>query len=186
MKRWQEYPEELHKKDLNDPDNCNGVITHLEPDILECKDKGKNKGLCSQSYGFPRSHVRMWELGHKEGGTLKNWCLRTVVLEKTPESLLDCKEIKPVDPTGSKSWIFIGRTDAEAETPVLWPPDMKNWLIGKDCDAGKDWGQEEKGTTEDKMAGLASLTWWTSRLVPCSGYQKQCYNEHGGTSVSLK
>ena len=84
--------------------------------------------------------------------------LWTVVLEKTLESPLDCKEIQPVDPRGNQSWIFIGRTDAEAETPVLWPPDVKSWLIGKDPDAGKDWGQEEKGTTEDKMVG------WHQRL----------------------
>ena len=85
--------------------------------------------------------------------TQKNWCLWTVVLEKTLESPLDFKEIKPVHPKGNQSWIFIGRTDAEAETPILWPPDGKNWLIGKDPDAGKDWRWEEKGTTEDEMVG---------------------------------
>ena len=90
---------------------------------------------------------------YKEGWALKNWCFWTVVLEKTLESLLDCKEIKLVSPNGNQSWIFIGRTDAEAETPTLWPPDVKSWLNGKDPDAGKDWRQEEKGTTEDEMAG---------------------------------
>ena len=95
----------------------------------------------------------MWELDYKESWVTKNWCFWTVVLEKTLESPLDCKEIQPVDPRGNQSWIFIGRTDAEAETPILWPPDVKSWLIGKDPDAGKDWGQEEKGTTEDKMVG---------------------------------
>ena len=93
----------------------------------------------------------MWELAYKESWVLKNWCFWTVVLEKTPESPLNCKEIQPVHPKGDRSWVFIGRTDAEAETPILWPPDAKSWLIGKDPDAGKDWGQEEKGTTEDEM-----------------------------------
>ena len=88
----------------------------------------------------------------------KNWCFWTVVLEKTLESPLDCKEIQPVHPKGNQSWIFTGRTDAEAETPILWPPDVKNWVIGKDPNAGKDWGQEEKGTTEDEMVG------WHHRL----------------------
>ena len=110
-----------------------------------------NKGLSSQSYDFSSSHVR--ELDHKESWAPKNWCLWTVVLEKTLESPLDCKEVKPVHPKGHQSWIFIGRTDAEAETPILWPPDAKNWLIGKDPDAGKDRRWEEKGTTEDKMVG---------------------------------
>ena len=106
-----------------------------------------------QSYCFSNSHVRIWELDNKKGWALQNWCLQTVVLEETLESLLDCKEISPVNPKGNQPWIFIGRTDAEAETPILWPPHMKSWLIGKDPDAGRDWGQEEKGTTEDEMAG---------------------------------
>ena len=105
-----------------------------------------------QSYGFSNSHVWMWELHRKESWVLKNWCFWTVVLEKTLESPLDCKEIKPVHPEGNQSWIFIGRTDAEAETTILWSPDVKNWLIGKDPDAGKDWRQE-KGMTEDEMVG---------------------------------
>ena len=112
-----------------------------------------DKGLYSQSYGFSSSHVRMWDLDHKESWAPKNWCFWTVVLEKTLESPLDCKEIQPVHPRGNQSWIFIGRTDAEAKTPILWPPDVKNWLIGKDPDAGKDWRQEEKGITEDEMVG---------------------------------
>ena len=91
------------------------------------------------------------ELDHKEGWVLKNWCFWTVVLENTLESPLDCKKIQPVHPKRNQSWIFIGMTDAVAETPILWPPDMKNWLIGKDPDAGKDWRQEEKGVTEDEM-----------------------------------
>ena len=92
----------------------------------------------------------MWELDYKESWAPKNWCFWTVVLEKTLESPLDWKEIQPVHPKGLQSWVFIGRTDVEAETPILWPPDVKSWLIGKDPDAGKDWGQEEKGMTEDE------------------------------------
>ena len=94
-----------------------------------------------------------FKLDYKESWSLENWCFLTVVLEKTPESLLDSKEIQPVHPKGNQSWIFIGRTDAEAEPPILWPPDAKNWLIWKDPDTGKDWGQEEKGSTEDEMVG---------------------------------
>ena len=106
-----------------------------------------------QSYGFSNSHVWMWELDYKESWVPKNWCFRTVVLEKTLENPLNCREIKPVNPKGNQTWIFIGRTDAEAETPIFWPPDAKNWLTGKDPDAGKDWKQEEKGKTEDEMFG---------------------------------
>ena len=100
----------------------------------------------------------MWELDHKESWASKNWCFWTVVLDKTLESPLDCKEIQPVYPKGDQSWGFIGRTDVEAETPILWPPDVKSWLIGEEPDAGKDWRQEEKGTTEDEMVG------WHHRL----------------------
>ena len=95
----------------------------------------------------------MWELDYKESWVAKNWCFWTAVLEKTLESPLDCKEIQPVHPKGNQSWILIGRTDAKAETPILWPPDKKNWLLGKDTDAGKDWRKEEKGTTEVEMVG---------------------------------
>ena len=98
-------------------------------------------------------HVWMWELDYKESWALKNWCFWTVVLENTLESPLDCKEIQTSRPKGDKSWVFIGRTDVEAETPILWPPDVKSWVIWKDPDAGKDWAQEEKGTTEDEMVG---------------------------------
>ena len=100
----------------------------------------------------------MWELDHKESWAQKNWCFWTVVLEKTLESPLDCKEIQPVHSKGDQAWVFIGKTDAEAETPILWPPDAKSWLIGKDPDVGKDWGQEEKGLTEHEMVG------WHHRL----------------------
>ena len=110
-----------------------------------------NNGLSSQGYGFSSGHVWMWELGHKESWMPKNWCFWT--LKKTLESPLGCKEIHTVHPKGDQSWVFIGRTDVEAETPILWPPDAKSWFTGKDPDAGKDWGQEEKGTTEDEMVG---------------------------------
>ena len=112
-----------------------------------------NKGPSSQSYGFSSSHVCIWELDHEEGWVPKNWCFWTVVLEKTLESPLECKEIQPVHSEGDQPWDFFGRNDAKTETPVLWPPHAKSWFIGKDSDAGRDWGQEEKGTTEDEMAG---------------------------------
>ena len=102
---------------------------------------------------FPSSHVWMWELNCEESWALKNWCFWTVVLEKTLENPLDCKEIIPVNPKGNQSWILIGRTDAETEALILWPSDAKNWLIGKNPDAGKHWRQEEKGITEDEMVG---------------------------------
>ena len=112
-----------------------------------------NKGPSSQGYGFSSSHVWMWELDYKESWVPKNWCFWTVVLEKTLESPLDSKEIQSVHPKGDQSWVFIGRTDAEAETPILWLPDAKNWFLGKDPDAGKDWRREVKGTREDEMVG---------------------------------
>ena len=112
-----------------------------------------DKGPSSQIYGFSSGHVWMWELDYKESWAWKNWCFWTVVLEKTLESPLDFKEIHPVHPKGDQSWIFIGRADAETETPIVWPPDAKNWLIGKDPDIGKYWGQEEKGMTEDEVVG---------------------------------
>ena len=117
-----------------------------------------NKGPSSQGCGFSSGHVWMWELDCEESWVLKNWCFWTVVLEKTLENPLDCKEIQLVHPKEDQSWVFIGRTDAEAETPILWPPDVKNWIIGKDPDTGRDWGQEEKGKTVDEMAG------WHHRL----------------------
>jgi len=112
-----------------------------------------NKGPSSQGYGFSSGHVWMWELDCEESRALKNWCYWAMVLEKTLESPLDCKEIQPVHPKGDQPWMFFGRNDAKAETPVLWLPHAKSWLIGKDSDAGRDWGQEEKGTTEDEMVG---------------------------------
>ena len=111
------------------------------------------KNVCvSQSYGFSSSHVQMWQLDRKEGWALKNWCFWIVLLEKTFKSPLDCRDIKPVNPKGNQPWIFIERTDAEAEAPILWPPDAKSQFTGKDPDVGKDWRQEKKAT-EDKMVG---------------------------------
>ena len=112
-----------------------------------------NKGPSSQSYGFFSNHVWMLELNHKESWVLKNWCFWTVVLEKTLEGPLECKEIQPAHSEGDQPWDYFGRNDAKAEAPVLWPPDGKSWLIGKDSDSGRDWRQEKKGTTEDEMAG---------------------------------
>ena len=111
-----------------------------------------NKGQSSQAYDFSSSNVWMWELDYKESW-VQNWCFWTVVLEKTLESPLDYKEIQPVHLKGNQSWVFIGRIHVEAETPKFWPSDAKSWLIWKDPDAGKEWGQEEKGTTEDEMVG---------------------------------
>ena len=129
--------------------------------ILESRDitnKGPSRLSSSssssrQDHDFSSSHVRMWKLDQKESWEPKNWCFWTVVLEKTLVSSLDSKDIKSVNPKGSQSWIFIGRTDTEAEAPILWQPDAKNWLIRKDSYAGKDWRHEEKGTTEDEMVG---------------------------------
>ena len=131
------------------------VMTNLDS-ILKSRDITlPTKVQSSQSYGFSGSHIWMWELDYKESSVPKNWCFWTVVLEKTLESPLDCKEFQPVHPKGNQAWIFTGRIDAEA--PILWPPDGKNWLIGKDPDAGKDWRQEEKGMTEDEMVGWHHL-----------------------------
>jgi len=120
-----------------------------------------NKGPSSQSYGFSSSHVWMWELDYKESRVSKNWCFWTVMLEKTLENPLDCKQFKPVNPKGNQSCIFIGRTDAEAETPMLWPPDAKNWFTEKDSDAEKDWRQEEMGWQRIRwLDGITFLYIW--------------------------
>ena len=118
-----------------------------------------NKDLYSQSYGLSNSHVRMWDLDHEEGWVPKNWCFQIVVLEKTLKSPLDYRKLTLVNPKGNQPWIFIGRTYAKAEAPIFWPPDVKSQLIGKDPDAGKDWGQKEKGTSEDEMALPTQWTW---------------------------
>ena len=122
-------------------------------DIIKQRHFFADKGPSSQGYGFSSSHIWQCELDYKESWVLKNWCFWTVLLEKTLESPLDCNKIQPVHPEGDQSWVFIGRTDAEAETPILWPPHAKCWLIGNDPDAGLDWGQEEKWMTKDEMAG---------------------------------
>ena len=132
------------------------AMTNLDS-ILKSRDINLPAKICLVKTGFSSSHVWMLELDYKESWALKSWCFWTVVLKKTLESPVDCKEIQPVHPKGNQSWIFIERTDAEAEPPILWPPDMKNWLIGKDPDAAKDWGQE-KETTENEMVG------WHHRL----------------------
>ena len=113
--------------------------------ILKSRDYFANKGLSSQGYGFSSGHVWMWELDYKESWALKNWCFWTVVLEKTLESPLDCRKIQPVHPKGDQSWVLIGRTDAKAETPILWPSHAKSWLIGQDSDAERDWGRRRRG-----------------------------------------
>ena len=141
--------------------------------ILKSRDITlSTKVRLSQGYGFSSGHVWIWESDCEESWVLKNWCFWTVVLEKTLESPLDCKEIQPVHFKGDQPWVFFGRTDVEAETPILWPPDVKSWLIWKDPDAWRDWGQE-KGTTEDEMVGWhhwlnghwvdSGNWWWTGR-----------------------
>ena len=136
---------------LKDAYSLEGKLTNLDS-ILKSRDITlPTKVHLNQGYGFSSGHVWMWELDCQESWVPKNWCFWTVVLEKTPESPLDCKEIQPVHSKWVQSWVFIGRTAAKAETPVLWPPYVKSWLTGKISDAGKDWGQEEKGTTEDEM-----------------------------------
>ena len=134
------------------------VMTNLD-NILKSRDITlSTKVHLSQGYGFSSGHVWMWELDFKENWASNNWCFCTVVLEKTLESPLDCEEIQPVHPKRDQSWVFIGRTDVEAETPKLWTPNANNWIIWKDPDAVKDWRWEEKGTTEDEMVG------WYHRL----------------------
>ena len=130
------------------------VMTNLDS-ILKSRDNTSSTKVCSsQGYGFSSGCVWMWELNYIESWALKNQCFWTVVLEKTLENPLDSKEIQPVHPKGkNQSWIFIGRSDAEVETLILWSPDVKNWHIGKDPDVGKDWRQEEKGMTEDEIVG---------------------------------
>ena len=131
-------------------------MTNLDS-ILKSRDNYfVNKGPSSQGYGFTSSHKWMWELDYEESWAPKNGCFWTVVLEKTLDSSLDSKEIQPVHPKGDKSWMFAGKTDVEAETPILWPPDVKNLLIWKDSDAGKDWGQARRGW--QRMRWLDDIT----------------------------
>ena len=152
---WVQTMVEVRKIMVTSFRSSHDALQHSVPPALQqaTADPRLCQRLQSQSCGFSRSHVWMWELDHKENWAPKNWCFWNVVLEKTLESPLDCKEIQPVNPKGNQSWIFFGRTDAEAKVLILWPPDGKSQLIGKDPDAGKDWGKEEKGTTEDEMVG---------------------------------
>ena len=159
------------------------VMTNVDS-ILKTETYFVNEGPFSQGYGFSGSHVWMWELDYKESLVPKNWSFWTVVLEKTLESPLDCKEIQPVHSKGDQLCMFIGRTDVEAETPILRPPDMNSWLIWKDPDAGKDWGQEEKRMTEDEMVGWHhqldghEFGWWTERpgILQFMGTQRVGHN----------
>ena len=128
------------------------ATTNLDS-ILKSRDITLPTNVRKVSYSFFSSLVWIWELGHKESWMLKNWCFWIVVLEKTLESPLDCKEIKPVNPKGNQPWIFIGRTDSKAEAVIFWSHDAKSQLTGKGPDAGKDWGQEEKGVIENEMVG---------------------------------
>ena len=151
------------------------VMTNLDS-IFKSRDitLPTKKSPSSQGYGFSRGHVWMWELECEDSWVPKNWCFWTVVLEKTLLNPLDCKEIQSVHSKGDQSWVFIGRTDVEAETRILWPPHAKSWLIAKDSDAGKDWGQGEKETIEDEMVGWHQ--WlnghgfgWTARFGDAQG-----------------
>ena len=149
-------------------------MTNLDS-ILKSRDINLPTKVCLvKAIGFSSSHVWMWELDYKKSWAQKNWWFWTMVLEKTLESPLDCRKIQPVHPKGDQSWVFIGRTDVETETPILWPPDVKSWLIWKDPYAGKDWRQEEKGATEDEMVRWhhwlnghvwvnSGSWWWTGR-----------------------
>jgi len=151
------------------------ALINLDSILKKQRHYFANKGPSSQCYGFSSSHVWMWELYYKESWVPKNWCFWTMVLEKALESPWDCREIQPVHPKGYQSWMFIGRTDAEAEAPILWPPDAKNWCIGKDLDAGKDWRREKTGMTEGETVGwhhqlngnefgwTPGVWWWTGR-----------------------
>ena len=142
------------------------VMINLDS-ILKSRHYLANKSPSSQSYGFSISHVEMWELDYKGSWAPKNWCFWTVVLEKTLESPLDCKEIHP---KGNQSWIFIGRTDTEAETQILLPPDAKNWLTGKDPNSGKDWRQLEEGDDRRWDDWMATPTWWTWVWASCRSW----------------
>ena len=132
-----------------------------------------NKDLSSQGYGFSSGHAQLWKLDCEESWVLKNWCFWTEMLKKILESPLDCKEIQPVHSKGNQPWVFFGRHDAKAETLVLWPPHAKSWLIGKDSDAGRGWGQEEKGTTEDEMVGWHH---WLNGVGDEQGGLECCYS----------
>ena len=149
---WMISPKKIHKCPMK-KFSTSLVVKKMQSNSTLRFCFATTKMLSGQGCGFSSGHVWMWELDCEESWVPKNWCFWTVVLEKTLESPLDYREIHPVHPKGDRSWVFIGRTDAEAETPIFWPPHAKSWLIGEDLDAGRDWGQVEKGTTEDEMAG---------------------------------
>ena len=153
------------------------AMTNLDSILKKQRHEFAHKGLFSQSCGFSSSHIWMWELDHKPGWAPKNWCFWIVVLKKTLDSTLDREEIKSVNSTGDQLWVFTGRTDAEAETPILWPSAVKNWPIWKDPDSGKDWVQEEKGVTEDEMVG------WHHQLNGCEFEQTLGDSEGQGNLV---
>ena len=160
-------------------------MTNLDS-ILKSRDRPlPTKVHLVKTMVFSSSHAWMWELDYKESWALKNWCFLTVVLEKTLENPLDCKEIQPVHPKGDQSWVFIGGTDVEVETPIIWPPDAKNWLTGKDSDSGKDWRMERRGLQRmrwlDGITDLMDMSlkssrswWWTGRpgVLPCMWSQR--------------
>ena len=180
LKLWNSKTRAPWKKD------CDQTRQHIKKQ----RHYFANKGPFGQGYGLSSGHVWMWELDYKESWLPKNWCFWTVVLEKTLESPLDCKDIQPVHPKGNQSWIFIGRTDAEAETPIRWLCDSKNWLIGKDPDARKDCRLGEKGMTEDEMVGWhhwllmtwvwpsSGSWWWTGKpgMLQSMGSQRVRHN----------
>ena len=147
--------EKFLKENFKKPDHLTCLLRNLYVDqeatvCSKAETYSADKDPNSQDYGLPSGHIQFWELDHKQSRMSKNWCLQNVVLEKTPESHLDSK-IKPVNPKGEQPWIFTERTDAEAKAPILWPPDVNSWLIGKDLDAWKDWRQKEKRGTKDEM-----------------------------------
>ena len=171
-------------------DTCSWKKSYDQPrqNIKKQRHDFDNTGLCSQSYCFSSSHVWIWELDHKKGWVPKNWCFQTVVLEKSLESPLDSKEIKPVNPKGNQSWIFIGRTDAEAEAPIVWPPDVKSRLIGKVPDAGKDWGQEKKQVSENEMVEYHQLNGheFEQTLGESKGHETWCSAVRGIAKVWIR
>ena len=160
---------------------CKKSYDQLRQHIKKKRHYFADKGPPNQGYGFSCSHVWLWELDYKESWELKNWCFWAVVLEKMLESPLDCKEIQPVHPKGNQSWIFIGRTDAEAETPILWPPDVRNWLTGKDTDAGRlmaggegddrGWDGWMASPTQWIWVWASSGNWWWDREVWCAVFR---------------